>query len=108
MPEHNQTVIPRSFVDLFIPRGASRPNASREHIAARYDLCEDLAQALTDPARARLLELGIAETDVVERTYAGLRAGPVVDEPEARWVVRRLVELLDWQAAVGAWMPDAG
>lgn len=97
MPDQTQIVIPRSFIDLFVPKGAGRPNASREHIAARYDLCEDLAQALTEQARARVLELGITESDVVERTYAGLNAGPVVDESEARWVVRRLVELLEWE-----------
>ena len=50
MPDQTQIVIPRSFIDLFVPKGAGRPNASREHIAARYDLCEDLAQALTTKA----------------------------------------------------------
>ena len=97
MPDDNQIAIPRSFIELFIPPGRTRPTASREHIAQRYDLCEDLAQMLTEPARARLLELGIAEGDVLERMHAGIRAGLVVDAPEARWVVRRLAELLEWE-----------
>jgi hypothetical protein len=97
MPDPNQIVIPRSFIDLFVPPGAHKPSASREHIAERYDLCEDMAQMLTEPARVRRFELGIAEVDVLERMYAGLHAGTVVDEPEARWVVRRLAELLEWE-----------
>jgi hypothetical protein len=100
MPDPNQIVIPRSFIDLFVPTGSHKPNASREHIAQRYDLCEDMAQMLTEPARVRLFELGIAEADVLERVYAGLQAGTVVDEPEARWVMRRLAELLDWEPLV--------
>lgn len=96
MPDQNQIEIPHSFIDLFVPPGGTRPNATREHIARRYDLCEDMAQMLTEPAHARLLELGIAESDVLGRMYAGLVAGGVVDEPESRWVVRRLAELLGW------------
>jgi hypothetical protein len=100
MPDPNQIVIPRSFIDLFIPPGSRKPSATREHIAERYDLCEDMAQMLTETARTRLFELGIAEVDVLERMYAGLQAGTVVDEAEARWVVRRLAELLEWEPLV--------
>ena len=97
MPSPNQIVIPRSFIELFIPPGSHKPIAPRDHIAERYDLCEDMAQMLTEPARERLLELGIAEADVLERMYAGLSGGTVVDESEARWIVRRLAELLQWE-----------
>lgn len=100
MPDPNQIVIPRSFIDLFVPPGSHKLNASREHIAGRYDLCEDMAQMLIEPARVRLFELGIAEVDVLERMYAGLQAGMVVGEPEARWIVRRLAELLEWEPLV--------
>lgn len=103
MSEENQIVVPRSFIELFVPPGRIKPTASREHIMERYELCEDLAQMLTEQARARLFELGIAESDVLERTFAGLRSGEVVDEAEARWVVRRLAELLDWEPPV---VPD--
>lgn len=43
MYEINQNEVPSSFIDLFIPRGATRPSENREVIAARYELCEDLA-----------------------------------------------------------------
>ena len=96
MSDESQIVVPASFVELFMPAGARRPTAPREHIAERYELCEDLAQMLTDEARSRLFELGITETDVLERILAGLLAAPVVQADEARWVIRRLAELLGW------------
>lgn len=64
-----------------------------------FDL-NDFDETLTEPAHARLFELGIAEVDVLERMYAGLKAGTVVDEAEARWVVRRLAEVLEWEPLV--------
>jgi hypothetical protein len=99
MPEDNQTLIPRSFVELFVPAGRIKPTEPREVIAGRYDLCEDLAQMLTEPARVRLFELGITEVDVLERIHLGLLSGAaVVNANEARWVLFRLAELLEWPA----------
>ena len=94
MSEESQIVVPRSFIDLFVPPGAIKPRAGREHIEARYEFCEDLAQMLTEQARARMFELGITQDDVVERMFEGLRHGPAVDEAEARSVVTRLAELM--------------
>jgi Fe2+ transport system protein FeoA len=99
MPEDNQTLIPRSFIDLFVPAGRIKPTEPRDVIARRYDLCEDLAQMLTEAARARLFELGITENEVLERVHRGLLAdAAVVNATEARWVLFRLAELLDWPA----------
>jgi hypothetical protein len=102
--EDSQFIVPPSFIALFVPPRGSKPNASRAHIAARYDLCEDLAQMLTETARARQFELGIDEASVLERIHRGLlaQAAPdadaavTVNPAEAGWVVRRLAELLDW------------
>lgn len=97
MSEDSQIVVPPSFIALFVPPGRIRPAAPREHIAERYELCEDLAQMLTEQARARLFELGVAEHDVLERIARGLQGdGAIVSDAEAGWVVRRLAELLDW------------
>jgi Fe2+ transport system protein FeoA len=80
-----------------VPAGKVKPTETREVIASRYELCEDLAQMLTDSARARLFELGIAEQDVLERMHQGLLAdAALVTADEARWVIRRLAELLGW------------
>ena len=66
-------------------------------IAARYELCADMAQMLTEHAKAKLLELGVAEGDVLERVRRGLLVeGSVVAGDEAGWVTCRLAELLGW------------
>lgn len=99
MPDDNQIAIPRSFVELFIPPGAIKPRETRSTIAVRYELCEDMAQMLVDAARATLFDLGVAESDVLERFSRGLLVdGSVIAPDEAGWVIRRLAELLDWPA----------
>lgn len=95
--DENQVRIPQAFVALFVPPGRSRPTESREFIAARHELCEDMASLLTEQAATRLWELGITEADVLERTHRGLAAaGSVLSEAEAGWVTHRLAELLGW------------
>lgn len=97
MSDENQIVVPPSFVALFVEPGRVKPNASRQHILARYELCEDLATMLTDHAKSKLWELGVAEVDVLERIHRGLlNDGAGVEVVEAAWVTRRLAELLDW------------
>ncbi len=97
MSEHNQFVIPPSFVALFVERGRIKPTAGRDFIARRYDLCEDLASALTEHASNLRADLHVNEDDVLERCHRGLlRDGSGVSEAEARWIVRRLAELLGW------------
>ena len=97
MSEENQFIVPPSFIELFIEPGRLKPRESREHIAQRYEYCEDLAQMLSETARDKLWQLQVTEADVLERMHRGLRAGaPGGDEAEARWVVRRLAELLGW------------
>ncbi len=99
MQDENQTEIPRSFVDLFIAPGALKPRETRSVIAVRYELCEDMAQMLVDAAKTTLFDLGVAESDVLERFYRGLLVeSSVVAPDEAGWVIRRLAELLDWPA----------
>ena len=97
MDDQPQTEIPPSFVALYLAPGRSRPSAGRAEICARYEFCEDLAQLLTEHARAMLFELGITEDDVLERCHRGLSvdAAPV-GGAEAIWVMRRLAELLGW------------
>jgi hypothetical protein len=102
MPDDNQILIPRSFIELFIPPGKVKPRETREHIAARYELCEDMAQMLTEPAQNKLFELGITEPDVLERMRRGLLAeGSALAADEAGWVIQRLAELLGWPPPIG-------
>jgi len=97
--DENQTPLPASFTALFVPPGRTRPTHSREYMSQRHEFCDDLAQMLTEHASNKLFELGVAETDVLERMHRGL-LGPdaVVSADEAWWVVHRLAELLGWPA----------
>ncbi|MBC7779213.1 MAG: ATPase with chaperone activity [Proteobacteria bacterium] len=97
MSDENQLVIPRPFIELYIAPGAIKPRLPRAAIAERYDLCEDMAQMLTEAAAAKRHELGITEQQVLEQVRRGLLAeGSVVDGDEAGWVVCRLAEVLGW------------
>lgn len=95
--EEYQIEIPQSFMALFVDPGRQKPNASREVVAQRYELCEDMATMLMETAKDMFLSLGITEYDVLVQCLRGLTgAEAVVTEPEAGWVIRRLAELLEW------------
>lgn len=97
MTDENQLLIPGAFIELFIEPGRSKPREPRHVIAARHELCEDMAQMLTEHAKTRQYELGVTEADVLSRMHQGLLvAGSVLAPGEACWVVCRLAELLDW------------
>lgn len=97
MSDENQIDIPLSFIALFVEPGRIKPREPRQVIAQRYELCEDLANLLTEHAQARLWELGVAESDVLTRIHRGLVSGDAGVTPgEARWVSCRLAELLGW------------
>lgn len=97
MTDDYQIDIPQSFLTLFVEPGRHKFNASREHIAHRYELCEDMATLLTGTAGNMQFSLGITENDVLERIHRGLTGeSAVVTEPEARWVLCRVAELLGW------------
>lgn len=96
MNDDSQLVVPRSFIDLFVPPGRVKPTEPWAVIAERHELCEDMAQMLTEVALARRFELGVTEDDVLERIGSGLREGGVVSVAEGGWVVGRLAELLNW------------
>jgi hypothetical protein len=97
MSDENQIVTPPSFIALFVPKGRIKPTESREFIAQRYELCEDMAMMLCEPAQTRLWELGITEADVLQRMHLGLLAEPsALNAIEAGWVIHRLAEMLNW------------
>jgi hypothetical protein len=98
MSDGNQIISPPSFIALFVEPGRSKPSATREHIYERYDLCEDLANLLTEQATNKLWELGITEADVLERIHQGLGDVDIgLSAAQAQWVISRLAEILGWQ-----------
>ena len=97
MSDDNQINMPTSFTALYVLPGKIKPSLDRQAMAERYELCEDLAQVLTEKAANMQFTLGITEELVLVQCEAGLLAEPAVVTPgEARWVVCRLGELLQW------------
>ena len=97
MSQEFQIHIPPSFMALYVPPGKIKPTLGQREMAARYELCEDMAQLLTEQAANLQFQLGITEDLALERCLQGLLATPdVLIEAEARWVVCRLTELLNW------------
>ena len=97
MTEEFQIHIPPSFMALYVPPGKIKPTLGQRDMAQRYELCEDLANLLTEKAATMQFTLGITEDLVLQQCQAGLLTDPSVVSPaEARWVVCRLAELLNW------------
>ena len=94
--DDNQTFVPDSFIALY--RDArNRLTVPRETIAARYELCEDMAALLTDHCSTVHFRDGVDEAQVLQRVHRGLLAPPTTLAAfEAEWVVRRTAELLGW------------
>jgi len=100
--EDSQIVVPESFIALYRVPGRLKLTAPKAEIAQRHEFCDDLAHMLTEQAQTKLWKLGVTEADVLERMLRGLAAeDSVVNATEARWVVTRLAELLDWPALPG-------
>lgn len=97
MSHESQVVVPQSFIDLYLPPGRLKPIAPLAEIAARYEICEDLASALTERATMVLWQHGVTQQDVLQRLHQGLAlADSGLNQKEALWIVRRLAELLNW------------
>jgi hypothetical protein len=70
-------------------------------VAARYELCEDLATLLTQTALDLQFSLDLQQSEVLHRCHQGLLGeAAVVSGPESQWVVRRLAELINWAQPV--------
>jgi hypothetical protein len=97
MTDEFQIDIPPSFMALYVPPGKIKPALGQRDLAGRYELCEDLANLLTEKAANLQFTLGITEDLVLLQCETGLLTSPAVVTPlEARWVVCRLAELLQW------------
>lgn len=99
MEDPNQIEVPPSFTALFASPSGHRLLQPMSVVRERYELCEDLAQMLTEQASTVLFKSGHGERAVLQQMRLAL-TGPesVVEPAEAVWVVTRLAELLDWDA----------
>jgi hypothetical protein len=97
MDDPNQIEVPPSFLALFATPSGLRLTEPLSFVRERYELCEDLAQALTEQAGAVQFRTGQAPDVVLRGMQKALSTpGSAVQPAEAQWVVRRLAELLGW------------
>lgn len=96
MDDFNQIEVPPSFMALFAsPSG--RLTEAMSTVRERYELCEDLAQLLTEQASSLQFKTGRPEAELLRTIQLGLSdADSAVSPAESGWVVTRLAELLDW------------
>lgn len=100
MDDPNQIEVPPSFLALFTNPSGQRLTEPIATVRARYELCEDLAQMLTQQAGTLQFKSGGSEREVLagmRRALDGPDSG--LQPPEADWVVRRLAELMEWDAS---------
>ena len=98
MDDPNQIEVPPSFQALFATPSGHRLTQPMAFVRERYELCEDMAQMLTEQAGAVAFKSGASEAEVLERMRRVLLDGGTgLEEREAGWVVLRLAELLGWE-----------
>lgn len=96
MSEGSQITVPPSFVAVHSDARGRLTSPAME-VASRYELCEDLAQHLTEHCRGVHVEVGADTEEVLARCLRGLMQPDAgVSGDEATWVVTRLAELLNW------------
>ena len=96
--DDNQIEVPPSFLALFTAPGGLRLTQPMAWLRERYELCEDMAQLLTEQAGTLLFKTGGSERDVLA-TLAAALSGPeaTLEAREVGWVLTRLAELLGWE-----------
>jgi hypothetical protein len=98
MDDPNQIDVPPSFTHLFASPSGYRLTEPMSHVRERYELCEDLAQALTEQASALLFKSDASQREVLQKMQLGLSGEESpVGPAEAVWIVTRLAELLGWK-----------
>lgn len=102
MDDSNQIEVPPSFLALFTSPSGYKLTQPVSAVRERYELCEDLAQMLSEQASGALASVAGDRREVLERMKLGLSAaGSPVQPAETAWVVTRVAELLGWELPAG-------
>jgi hypothetical protein len=92
--EINQLFVADSFQAMYLDK-AGRSTLSREALHARHELCEDLAQSLSEVCLDLQSRNDIGLPAAIEQCHAGLVGSDSgVSQAEAGWVTHRIAELL--------------
>lgn len=96
MYDHNQILVPESFLALYVRNG--RLTSSRAEIEQRSEFAEELAQHIAAMPATAAAEGPAEQAQSLDRCRSGLLSAPSqVSEAEAGWIVRRVAELLEWE-----------
>jgi len=95
MYDHNQTLVPDSFLALHVHHG--RPLLDREAMEARHENAELLAQQVATVLANVPADDAAAQREALDAVKASLLADALAgSEPEADWVVARVGEICGW------------
>lgn len=93
----NQLYVADSFQALYLD-SRGRPTLAREQLQVRQELCEDLAQSLSEACLGLRFKSDATADDALAQVHTGLLMHPSsLPPPEARWVAIRTAELLQWE-----------
>ena len=96
MYDHNQTLVPDSFLALHVRHG--RPLLERKEMEARYEAAELLAQQIAGVVASVPEDDASAQRVALRSVKASLLADLLQEqEGEASWVVTRAAEICGWE-----------
>ena len=95
MYDHNQTLVPDSFLALHVRHG--RPLLERKEMEARYENAESLAEQIAAVLANVPADDAAGQRDALLAVKASLLADLLSErEAEATWVVTRAAEICEW------------
>jgi hypothetical protein len=95
MYDHNQTLVPDSFLALYVRHG--RPLLERKEMEARYESAELLAEQIAAVVASIPADDAAEQREALRAVKASLLADLLAErEPEATWVVTRAAEICAW------------
>ena len=95
MYDHNQTLVPDSFLALYVRHG--RPLLERKEMEARYESAESLAEQFAAVVANVEADDAASQREALAAVKASLLADLLQErEPEATWVVTRAAEICEW------------
>jgi hypothetical protein len=95
MYDHNQTLVPDSFLALYVRHG--RPLLERKEMEARYESAELLAEQIAAVVASVPPDDPASQREALQAVKTSLLADLLLKrEPEAAWVVTRAAEICEW------------
>jgi hypothetical protein len=96
MYDHNQTLLPESFLALYVRNG--RPVVDRNELEARYEIAETIALHIAEVIARIPNDDENGQRESLQSVKASLLTAPApVSEAEATWVITRVAEICEWK-----------